>query len=54
MEMMQKRIDRQLKTGPGGQRKDTVKEIAMIVFVWLIALSLVYICYLKFKFFLHD
>ena len=33
--------------------KYTFKDVMVIVFAWGIALSLVYICYLKFKFFFH-
>ncbi len=53
---MQKRIfhpDKQTTDTPDERDKYTFKDIAIIVFAWLIALSLVYVCYLKFKFFLH-
>lgn len=33
--------------------KYTFKDVMVIVFAWGLALSLVYICYLKFKFFYH-
>jgi hypothetical protein len=39
---------------PEEKDKYTFKDIMIIVFAWGIALSLVYICYLKFKFFLHH
>ena len=39
---------------PEEKDKYTFKDIMVIVFAWGIALSLVYICYLKFKFFLHH
>ncbi|NHA02816.1 hypothetical protein G7092_03370 [Mucilaginibacter sp. HC2] len=54
---MQKRIhlsDKQATQTPEEKGKYTFKDIAIIVFAWLMTLSLVYICYLKFKFFLHH
>jgi hypothetical protein len=54
---MQKRIyhtDKQTSETTQEKDKYTFKDIAIIVFAWLMALSLVYICYLKFKFFLHH
>jgi hypothetical protein len=54
---MQKRIyhpDRQTTGAPVEKDKYTFKDIAIIAFAWLMALSLVYISYLKFKFFLHH
>jgi hypothetical protein len=48
---MQKRMNQQSRTGPEEPPKYTLKEIAVIVFAWLLVLSLTYICYLKFKFF---
>ncbi len=38
----------------GKEDKYTFKDVMVIVFAWLIALSLVYICYLKISLFLHH
>jgi len=35
---------------PKEKDKYTFKDIVIIVLAWLMALSLVYVCYLKFKF----
>ncbi|MBB6126712.1 hypothetical protein [Mucilaginibacter lappiensis] len=54
---MQKQIyhpDKQTTEGPAEKVKFNFKDIVIIVFAWLVTLSLVYICYLKFKFFLHH
>jgi hypothetical protein len=54
---MQKRIyhpDKQTADDPTEKGKYTFRDITIIVFSWLVALSLVYICYLKFKLFLHH
>jgi hypothetical protein len=54
---MQKRIhlpDKQATEASEEKDKYTFKDIAIIVFAWLMTLSLVYICYLKFRFFLHH
>jgi hypothetical protein len=54
---MQKEIyhpDKETPEAPADKEKYTFKDIAIIFFAWLMALSLVYICYLKFKFFLHH
>ncbi|WP_184548078.1 hypothetical protein [Mucilaginibacter sp. FT3.2] len=54
---MQKRIyhpNRQTTDDTEDKDKYTFKDIAIIAFAWLMALSLVYICYLKFNFFLHH
>lgn len=54
---MQKRIhlpDKQATDASEEKDKYTLKDIAIIVFAWLMTLSLVYICYLKFRFFLHH
>jgi hypothetical protein len=39
---------------PEEKDRYTFKDITIIVFAWLMALSLVYICYLKFTFYLHH
>lgn len=54
---MQKRIYR-VENEPeavSGEKEDkyTFKDIMVIVFAWGIALSLVYLCYLKFKLLYH-
>jgi len=41
-------------TSKGKEDKYTFKDVMIIVFGWLMALSLVYICYLKFQIFLHH
>jgi len=41
-------------TSKGKEDKYTFKDVMIIVFGWLVALSLVYICYLKFQIFLHH
>jgi hypothetical protein len=54
---MQKRLhypNNGMKDISGEKQKFTGKDILIIVFGWLFALSLIYICYLKFKFFLHH
>jgi len=43
-----------MKNVLGEMQKFTSKDILFIVFAWLFTFSLVYICYLKFKFFLHH
>lgn len=39
---------------PEEKDRYTFKDILIIAFAWLMALSLVYICYLKFKYYLHH
>jgi len=54
---MQKEVYQQSEHSPiTNQEKEkfTVKDIVIIVFAWLMALSLVYICYLKFSILIHH
>jgi hypothetical protein len=54
---MQKRIyhpDKQPAEASEEKDKYTFKDFVVIAIAWLMALSLVYICYLKFKFLLHH
>ena len=54
---MQKRLhylSKETKNIPREKQRFTCKDIVVIVFAWLFALSLIYLCYLKFKFFLHT
>jgi len=54
---MQKRIyqsDKQMAEAPQKKDKYTFKDIVIIVFAWLIALSLVYIVYLKIQMLHHH
>jgi len=54
---MQKRIYYNNKQGQhlsAEKQKFTFRDVLVIALGWLFALAMVYICYLKFKFFLHH